>query len=275
MAFPTTLSSYVVGDTIVSSWANALETKIGIDGSAVATSLDYLVKSTSSTDPGHIHTTVNGLVVTATTKTLTISDSVTIATNSITLAGGEVITFTATNALTLGTTGATNVTLPTTGTLMANLAEDTTPQLGGELDMNSKNIAFNIEPGANETACGLIGTVTVDTNTNGIGSPLALAADGHYDDADADAIANCGAIVLALETGTGSKKVLFIGVMRHDAWNWTLGTGSANLIYISIVAGTLTQTAPSNTDDVIQPVGWALTDDCIFFNPSLVAVEHT
>jgi hypothetical protein len=41
-------------------------------------------------------------------------------TNSISLAGGEVLTFTASNALTLATTGSTSVTLPTTGTL-ANL----------------------------------------------------------------------------------------------------------------------------------------------------------
>lgn len=34
----------------------ALEAKVGVDSSAVATSLDYKVKSTSSVDPGHKHT---------------------------------------------------------------------------------------------------------------------------------------------------------------------------------------------------------------------------
>jgi len=33
----------------------ALEAKVGVDSSAVATSLDYLVKSSSSTNPGHKH----------------------------------------------------------------------------------------------------------------------------------------------------------------------------------------------------------------------------
>lgn len=51
-------------------------------------------------------------------KILTVSDSATIATNAITLGGGEVITFTASNAFTLTTTGATNVTFPTSGTLI-------------------------------------------------------------------------------------------------------------------------------------------------------------
>ncbi|MCX6751318.1 MAG: hypothetical protein NT161_00925, partial [Candidatus Nomurabacteria bacterium] len=60
--------------------------------------------------------TVTGLSVTA-GKTLTVSDSTTLATNAITLAGGEVITFSPTNALSLLTTAGTSVTLPTSGTL--------------------------------------------------------------------------------------------------------------------------------------------------------------
>ena len=146
---------------------------------------------------------------------------------------------------------------------------------GRNLEINSDYVTLKIEPSQDNTASGLIGIVTVDTNTNGIGSPLALAADGHFDDADADSSANCGAVVLALETGTGSKKVLFMGIIRNDGWNWTLGAGKANLIYLDTTAGTLTQTQPSGTDDVIQPVGWAITDDCIFFNPSLMYFTHT
>ena len=35
----------------------AIEIKLGVNSSAVATSIDYLLKSASSTDPGHLHTT--------------------------------------------------------------------------------------------------------------------------------------------------------------------------------------------------------------------------
>jgi len=38
----------------------ALEAKVGIDGSAVATSLDYLLKNSSSSNPGHKHTLADG-----------------------------------------------------------------------------------------------------------------------------------------------------------------------------------------------------------------------
>jgi len=46
--FPTSLNSFSSGDIVSSTEWNAIEKKIGIDGSAVATSLDYLIKNTSS-----------------------------------------------------------------------------------------------------------------------------------------------------------------------------------------------------------------------------------
>lgn len=70
MAYPTTLDSFTTknsGDTIAESHVNslqtavvAIETKLGVDSSAVTTTLDYLVKSTSSSNPGHKHTLANG-----------------------------------------------------------------------------------------------------------------------------------------------------------------------------------------------------------------------
>ncbi|MCK4328343.1 hypothetical protein KAX02_00715 [candidate division WOR-3 bacterium] len=63
------------------------------------------------------------------------------ASGSLTLSGAD--------ALTLTTTAATDVTLPTTGTLLANLLEDTTPAYGGPMDHNNqrdtevKTVEFN------------------------------------------------------------------------------------------------------------------------------------
>lgn len=58
MAFPITLTTAVDGQSgteIVAAHLNNLETKIGIDASAVITSLDYLLKHASSIEPGHKH----------------------------------------------------------------------------------------------------------------------------------------------------------------------------------------------------------------------------
>lgn|SRR3990167_2283637 len=46
--FPTTLNDWESGDIISEDWANALEDKLGIDSSAVATSIDYLIKNAAS-----------------------------------------------------------------------------------------------------------------------------------------------------------------------------------------------------------------------------------
>lgn len=127
------------------------------------------------------------------------------------------------------------------------------------------------EPTSNDTGVGIKDTVTVDTNSVGICALLCLASDGHYDEADADAIATCKGLVLALETGTGSKKILRMGKFRHDDWDFTAGS----ILYASTTAGGITAIAPSGVDDVITPIGHALTDDMIYFNPSDFYITHT
>jgi len=158
---------------------------------------------------------------------------------------------------------------------ISDVVEDTTPQLGGDLDLNSKNIVLTMEPSSDDTACGLIVTMTVDTNAEGVGAPLFMAADGHLDTADADASTTAPCVAIATETGTGSKKVLLHGIIRNDDWNWTTGPGKDGLIYVSTTTGTLTQTQPSGENDVIQPVGYALSDDVLYFCPSMIYFTHT
>ncbi len=145
----------------------------------------------------------------------------------------------------------------------------------GELPINSvAGIKLMNEPTADTTASGLIVSATVDTNSVGIGAPLFMAADGHLDTASASSSATTPCVALAMETGTGSKKILLHGILRVDAWNWTIGPGTASVIYVSTTTGTLTQTQPTGTDHVIQPVGWALSDDCIYFTPSMAYWTH-
>jgi len=73
MAFPSTLDSFVAKtdntDDVLASHMNvvqtaveALEAKVGVNNSAVITSLDYLLKNASSQDPGHVHTLSDGAV---------------------------------------------------------------------------------------------------------------------------------------------------------------------------------------------------------------------
>ncbi|HEX9061346.1 MAG TPA: hypothetical protein VF941_14295 [Clostridia bacterium] len=135
---------------------NALETKVGVDGSAVTTSIDYLLKNTASTDPGHKHTSaslsgttgtgnivlatsstlvtpslgvatatsVNKVAITApaTSATLTIADGKTLtASNSLTLAGVDGKTLTVNNSLTIAGTDGTTMTFPSSSDTVVTL----------------------------------------------------------------------------------------------------------------------------------------------------------
>jgi len=140
------------------------------------------------------------------------------------------------------------------------------------LDMN-----FRGEPTSNDTGEGFaLLEQTVDENTFGIACALHMAADNHWEMASANETTNhmpCTGI--ALTSGTGaSKTVLLIGIVRHDTWNWTTGPGIAGLIYLGETSGVLTQTAPSDDGDMIQCVGYALSDDMMMFNPQLHWIEH-
>ena len=132
-----------------------------------------------------------------------------------------------------------------------------------------------LEPYSDDTGRGVSVTVTVDTNATGIGAAMFCAADGHWDEANASAATTCPCTGIALTAGTGAgKEMLLCGVVRNDGWTWTTGPGSLSLIYLSTTTGLLTQTAPSGSGEMIQAVGFAITDDVMFFNPQLHWIEH-
>jgi hypothetical protein len=142
----------------------------------------------------------------------------------------------------------------------------------GGLPINSvAGIKLTNEP---VTASGLIIEASVDAVAT-LGMPLyVVATTGHFDMADATTSNTSPAVALAIDTGNGdNKKVLLHGILKFGS-GWVTGPGKAGLIYIS-TTGTLTQTQPSGTNQVIQPVGWALASNCIYFNPSMMYLTHT
>ncbi|MCX6701994.1 MAG: hypothetical protein NTX96_02240 [Candidatus Zambryskibacteria bacterium] len=126
-------------------------------------------------------------------------------------------------------------------------------------------------------ASGLIITANVTTNSQGIGAPLYVDISGNLIEANALSSATSPCVALAVDTGTGAnKRVLVHGILRLSAWNWATGPGTLSLVYVSTTTGTLTQnkTEFSGTDRVIQPVGWALSADSIYFAPSMIYLTH-
>lgn len=165
-------------------------------------------------------------------------------------------------------------------TELKNIVEDTSPQLGGDLDITDYEILADASPDTTLTASG---TKLVFTNGNAgavaFGDVCFMAADGDLEFADADAITTMPGLYMALGTiaAAASGEWLMTGIARDDAgWNWTVGAGTLGLIYISTTGttgNTLTQTAPAVSGDQVQIVGHALTADVMVFNPDYTYVE--
>lgn len=121
-------------------------------------------------------------------------------------------------------------------------------------------------------------TLALTSNqTQGIGDAVRINSTGKAALAKADAIANASAILLAVAAVTGSVASNYLlpgGTLKLAASpTWTIG----GLIYLSATGttgNTLTQTAPSGANNVIQVLGVAIDVDTILFQPSLVQVEH-
>ena len=95
-----------------------------------------------------------------------------------------------------------------------------------------------------------------------------MHSDGEWHLTDADAAATAsGMLAISLESKTDGQamKVALPGsFVRDDTWNWTIG----DKLWVSATPGGITATAPSGTDDVQRVVGWAVSADVIWFQPS-------
>jgi len=118
-------------------------------------------------------------------------------------------------------------------------------------------------PNANSECSGETEEVDVDQNTVGATGCLVLSADGSYDDADKDAEATVGRLVLAVDSGTGTKTVMSRGYATNTGWAFTAG----QQLFVGD-SGAITSTAPSASGDFVQVVGWATAATTVYFNPS-------
>jgi hypothetical protein len=72
---------------------------------------------------------------------------------------------------------------------------------------------------------------------------------------------------------SGINNVLLCGIFRDDT-NYSFAT-VGGLVYLATTVGTLTQTQPSATDNVIQVVGIALATHILQVMPNLNYITHT
>jgi len=156
------------------------------------------------------------------------------------------------------------------GNYITEVFEDKSPALGGDLYINSFGLEMDVTPSGNVIHgytigySGEISKMYVDLNDTGVGCPLHMKSNGHWEQCTAASGTTqmpCGA--LAVEEDTGFKKILWRGIARKGAWSWTPGS----IIYVSTIEGALTQVAPSTIGEWKQPVGIAIASDTLRFDP--------
>lgn len=135
------------------------------------------------------------------------------------------------------------------------------------------NFLISSFPNTDLTSSGIKITLTANENQTS-GDACFINSSGKAQIGDADAIATASCVVLCVEdvVGNATGTYLLHGFFRKNSWNWTVG----GVIYLSTTGtttNTLTQTAPSGTDDVIQVLGVSVHADCIYFKPELTQIE--
>jgi hypothetical protein len=107
--------------------------------------------------------------------------------------------------------------------------------------------------------------------TQAFGDLVYLAvADSRWELADADAASTAGPVMLAMVVVAGTDgnacTLLLQGIIRADAKFPTMTVGATQ--YVGETAGAIQGTIPTGADNIIRTVGYALTADELYFNPS-------
>lgn len=171
----------------------------------------------------------------------------------------------ATHTSAILTVGTGDLRVTTAGTNTASVVT-----VDGTQTLSNKKINHTFEPASDDT---FTGETLQGLNA---GATIAqwdcvyLGAASKWLLTDADAASSAGGVMVAMATTSGTDTnpltVILRGVVRNDGWTWA--TVGAPLYLDTTTAGGMTLTAPSGTDDVVKIVGYVLSDDCIYFNPS-------
>ncbi len=232
-------------------------------------------------------TSLNGLTISTTTgtltmtngKTLTVSDSTTLATSAITLGNGKVLTLS--NTLTLAGTDSTVMTFPTTSATIART--DAANTFSGIQTVTNVTLPDQgqIKLTVPTTDLKCTGFTCGDFNSgyssSAIGDLVYLDSSATWQKTDANTLALYnGLLGIALEVKASGNALLVAlpGSMIYSTTGfptWTIGSP----IYMSETAGAMTHTAPTTTDAATRVVGWGIHADKMYFFPSPDYVTHT
>ena len=129
-------------------------------------------------------------------------------------------------------------------------------------------LSLDATPGTDHTANGPQTSTLNAGYGSAIGELVYLHTDGEWYKTDADAASSSISLLgIALEAKTDGQAMnvaLSGSFVRDDTYNFNVGVP----LYIHTTTGEITHTKPSGSGDIVRTVGYAITADIIFFNPS-------
>jgi len=186
------------------------------------------------------------------------------------LASGAVIDFAAGNAVVTHSSGILTVSTGDLRVTTAGTNSASVVTVAGTQTLTNKIISQTFEPGSDDTYTGEVLTGLNAGATIAQWDCVYLGSASKWLLTDADAASSAGSVMVAMAVSSGTDTnpltVILRGIVRNDGWTWA--TVGAPLYLDTTTAGGMTLTAPSGTDDVVKIVGYVLSDDCIYFNPS-------
>jgi hypothetical protein len=129
----------------------------------------------------------------------------------------------------------------------------------------SAEYLFRTNPTTSLTSDGEYFGETITLGGNGTAENLYVWNDsnpGSWTIADANSVS--GSIGLLGWNVSGGNEYLIRGYIKNTAWSWTQGV----ILYISSTAGAIQAVQPTGSGDLVRIVGFALSSDEIFFDPS-------
>jgi len=137
---------------------------------------------------------------------------------------------------------------------IANVVEDTTPQLGGDLDLNSKGITEEFQAGE----------ILVDGDLCFLETDGKMwKADASVDTTSSQLLGMCKDALAADATGT------FLLFGKYTMSGLTAGS----LYFVSLTAGAVTLTRPTASTEIVRIVGTALSTTVLYFTPDPTYIE--
>lgn len=156
---------------------------------------------------------------------------------------------------------------------ISSMVQDTTPQLGGNLDLNSKYIQATPTPGSDHTgAGGFRYLVTAGQNVSAMHGAR-VKPDGTWAMTDADFLSTGLGVGIFLSTVASNGTVGVLSpypILRDDTWNWTVGAP----VYHSTTTGDFTQTPPAGASDYVVVAGIPTHADRMLYTPGYCYIKH-